>query len=273
MYWMLRTDREGRAVTDTVLDDEQLRRFTDEGYVRVGGVFSRETAERCLDIMWPDTRCDRHDRSTWTKPVVRLGGYGDPPFREAAGSPRLRSALDQVVGRGRWEPTAMLGTVPVRFPHPGDPGDAGWHVEGSFVPDGAHGPYWLNVRSRARALLMLFLFNDVGEDDAPTRIRVGSHLDVPAVLEPAGEAGMSFIEAARRVVPVASKRPLALATGRAGDVFLCHPFLVHAAQPNRGSEPRFMAQPPLLPAVPLRLERDDGDYSLVEAAIRTGLGR
>ena len=33
----------------------------------------------------------------------------------------------------------------------------------------------------------------------------------------------------------------------AGTVYLCHPFLVHAAQPHRGTRPRFMAQPPLLP--------------------------
>ena len=39
----------------------------------------------------------------------------------------------------------------------------------------------------------------------------------------------------------------ALAIGPAGTVYLCHPFLVHAAQPHRGSQPRFMAQPPLLP--------------------------
>jgi hypothetical protein len=38
------------------------------------------------------------------------------------------------------------------------------------------------------------------------------------------------------------------ATGPAGTVYLCHPFLVHAAQPHRGREPRFLAQPPLLPA-------------------------
>ncbi|MDF3856529.1 phytanoyl-CoA dioxygenase, partial [Paracoccus pantotrophus] len=41
--------------------------------------------------------------------------------------------------------------------------------------------------------------------------------------------------------------PEVLATGAAGTVYLCHPFLVHAAQPHRGTRPRFMAQPPLLP--------------------------
>ena len=62
-----------------------------------------------------------------------------------------------------------------------------------------------------------------------------------------------------------------LATGEAGTVYLCHPFLVHAAQPHRGILPRFIAQPPLLPAAPLMLERDDGAYSPLERSIRNAL--
>lgn len=119
---------------------------------------------------------------------------------------------------------------------------------------------------------MLFLFSDVEESDAPTRIRVGSHLDVPRVLEPAGDAGLSFIELAEMLGPTAVRR-LALATGEAGTVYLCHPFLIHAAQPHHGTRPRFMAQPPLYPAEPVLLERADGRYSPVEIAIRMGLGR
>jgi hypothetical protein len=62
-----------------------------------------------------------------------------------------------------------------------------------------------------------------------------------------------------------------MATGEAGTVYLCHPFLVHAAQSHRGTTPRFMAQPPLHPNLPLELERGDGDYSLIEEAILLGL--
>lgn len=65
---------------------------------------------------------------------------------------------------------------------------------------------------------------------------------------------------------------LALATGEAGTVYLCYPFLVHAAQKHRGTRPRFMAQPSLSPAEPYRLERDEGVYSPVEIAIRRALG-
>jgi hypothetical protein len=62
------------------------------------------------------------------------------------------------------------------------------------------------------------------------------------------------------------------ATGAAGTAFLCHPFLVHSAQPHHGLTPRFLAQPPLYPRVPIELIRGDGDYSLVEQPIRLGLG-
>src|SRR6185312_6984283 len=142
-------------------------------------------------------------------------------------------------------------------------------IEGGYLPEGETWPF-TNLASRGRALLMLFLFSEVGVDDAPTRIRVGSHLDIPRLLEPAGEEGLSFIELAEQF-GVTACRPQALATGRPGDVYLCHPFLVHAAQPHHGSRPRFMAQPPLYPAEPLSLDRADGNYSPVEGAILRGL--
>ncbi len=92
-----------------------------------------------------------------------------------------------------------LGTFPVRFPSPDDPGDAGWHVDASFgwQENPADFMEWrVNIVSRGRALLMLFLFSDVGERDAPTRIRVGSHRDIARQLAPAGEAGLTLRELA-----------------------------------------------------------------------------
>jgi hypothetical protein len=124
--------------------------------------------------------------------------------------------------------------------------------------------------------MMLFLFSDVGPADAPTRIKVGSHLDVPPFLAPAGERGTSMLALAQALDAAGKldspQRPLAYATSAAGDVYLCHPFLIHAAQPHRGAVPRFMAQPALEPVGPLELDRADGAYSPVERAVRRGLG-
>ena len=255
------------------LTPTEITALIDRGFVKVEDAFSRELAEEARTILWRDTGCNPDDPSTWTKPVVRLGFYSQPPFVAAANTPTLRRAFDQLVGRGRWVPRGNLGTFPVRFPSSDDPGDAGWHVDASFGTENADFMSWrVNVYSKGRALLMLFLFSDVGPDDAPTRIRVGSHLEMARILAPAGEEGRSLGELAANGFAETAHCPEALATGTAGTVFLCHPFLVHAAQPHRGRHPRFIAQPALLPASGrLELVREDGDYSPVEVAIRTAL--
>lgn len=252
-----------------MLTSDQLEGFVRDGFVRVDEAFPRELADEGREILWRDTGCDPANPATWTRPVIRLGGYAQRPFDLAVNTAKLHEACDQLVGKGRWEQRRSLGTFPVRFPSPEDPGDTGWHIDVSFGGDPTDFLSWrANVASRGRALLMLFLFSNVEEDDAPTRIRVGSHIDMARQLAPAGDEGLALRE---MDFDVGARRPLALATGPAGTVYLCHPFLIHAAQPHRGRTPRFMAQPPLLPAEPLRLAREDGAYSPVERAIRMAL--
>ena len=254
------------------LSPAQIDSFITDGFVRIDNAFPTALADECRAILWRDTGCDPHDPSTWGKPVIRLGMYSQPPFRQAANTAVLYAAYDQLAGEGRWLPPQALGTFPVRFPSPDDPGDAGWHVDVSFGTENPDFMEWrANVSSRGRALLMLFLFSEVGERDAPTRIRVGSHIDIARRLAPAGDAGLTLRELAATGFAESAGRPEVLATGSPGTVYLCHPFLVHAAQPHHGTRPRFMAQPPLLPATPLALERADGDYSAVEIATRTAL--
>jgi hypothetical protein len=258
------------------LSDAQIRQFIEDGFVRLDRAFPRELADQGRAILWRDLPCDPDNPATWTRPVIRLGYYGDEPFMRAVNSPVLHAAFDQLVGKRRWSPRGDLGTFPVRFPSAEDPGDAGWHIDVSF-PGVASDPneqqdfssWRANITSRGRALLMLFLFSDVGECDAPTRIKVGSHRDIARLLAPAGEAGASHWTPDQ--LADALGRLETLATGEAGTVYLCHPFLLHAAQMHRGTKPRFMAQPPLHPAEPFRLDREDGRYSPVEIAIRLAL--
>jgi hypothetical protein len=99
------------------------------------------------------------------------------------------------------------------------------------------------------------LYSDVSEHDAPTSIRIGSHADVARALYPEGDKGLAFMELAEKLHQMPD-RELAYATGKAGTVYLCHPFLAHAAQPHHGTEPKFMAQPPLLLREELSVEGD-----------------
>jgi phytanoyl-CoA dioxygenase PhyH len=254
------------------LTQGEIDQFINDGFVRIADAFSAETAAAARAILWRDTGCDPNDRATWTKPVIRLWDYPQEPFRGAVNTPVLHRAFDALVGKDRWVPPESLGSFPIRFPHRDDPGDTGWHVDSSFPPDPPVGNDYMrwriNFRSKGRALLMLFLFSDVGVDAAPTRIRIGSHLAVARLLRPAGEQGMSTVELAEKATPATQGLKEIVATGKAGTVYLCHPFLVHAAQPHRGRAPRFLAQPPLMPRVPFELNRADGEYSPVERAIR-----
>lgn len=256
----------------STLSKAQLSQFVQHGFIRLDQAFPKAVADEGRRILWQDIPAHPNDPSTWTQPVVRLGEYAQEPFRQAVNTPLLHAAFDQLVGKGRWLPRYSLGTFPIRFPSTDDPGDAGWHVDASF-PGANPSDYlaWrVNVHSRGRALLMLFLFSDVGERDAPTRIRVGSHLKVAKLLEAYGKEGLAFMELAQKL-EVTADCPQVLATGEAGTVYLCHPFLAHAAQPHHGTEPRFLAQPPLLSTDDFRIDHKKAEHSLVEDAIRMGL--
>jgi hypothetical protein len=230
-----------------MLDDEQIEAFVQDGFVRVESAFPRSVAAECRERLWEATGCDPNDATTWIRPVIRIGGLDDAPFQVAATTDRLHETFDQLVGVRRWLPRVGLGTFQCR--------------------QHSVGGYRINLVSRGRALLMLFLFSDVGNDDAPTRIRVGSHLRLPSLLAPYQHDGTSLAE-----LPPLEDLRVVEAVGRAGDVYLCHPFLVHAAQPHRGSTPKFMAQPPLYPAGgQLSLDDPDAASTPVVRAILLGL--
>lgn len=250
------------------LSDSQIEQFIHEGYVKLEQAFPSELAAACRQILWQDLPVDSNNPSSWTQPVIRLGEYFQEPFQQAANTAQLLAAYDQLAGAGNWLPRMSLGSFPIRFPSQEEPKDTGWHVDASFPGENASNFFeWrINLASRGRGLLMLFLFSDVGETDAPTRIRVGSHLKVAKILAPAGEAGLSFMELAQQLNGT-EESPEILATGQAGTVYLCHPFIVHAAQAHRGKEPKFMAQPPLLMRGEFNLHRANHEYCPVELAI------
>ena len=245
----------------------EIEQFITDGFVRIDEAFPRALANEARAILWRATGCTPDDPATWTKPVVRLGMFTEPALVGAANTPRLRQAYDALVGEGRWRPCAAMGTVPVRFPSPHDPGDAGWHIDVSFGTESPDFMSWrANIHSKGRALLMLFQFSDVDDTDAPTRNRVGSHADIARRLAPAGEAGLTLGELAATGFAESAHRSEVAATGVAGTVYLCHPFLVHAAQPHHGTRPRFLAQPPLLP-------NDSGESAALPNAVEIATRR
>jgi hypothetical protein len=243
----------------------ELEQFADQGFVHLRSTFPRELALECRDLAAEQLLIDVSDPSSWHAPVVR-GLVEGEPLLQAANRPRLVEAIHELLDPDRWLPRPNLGLFVVRFPAERDPGDAGWHIDSSF--ESADGSWHVNYRSRQRGLLLLCLLSDVDVDDAPTRIMPGSHLKIPTLLRRFGDDGVFGLHAP---LPEPTE-PIAYATGEAGDVYLCHPFLVHAASwPHRGTAPRFVSQPPVSLVGDLGLDGDARDLSPVARAVRNGL--
>jgi hypothetical protein len=122
---------------DDRMTDELVEHFLADGFVKIEGAFPQRVAEDCARLLWRETGYDAQDPGTWKDPVVRVSGMAQGPFAAAANSPVLHEAFDLLVGESRWEPRYSLGSFPLRFPHEEEPDDAGWHIEGSYLPEGA----------------------------------------------------------------------------------------------------------------------------------------
>jgi hypothetical protein len=248
--------------------------FVRDGYVAVRGAVDANTVAACRELAWAAMGrrgIRRDDPASWPPLVEGMGDLAGEPFVAAYMAPALTAAYDELIGPSRWKPSVDIGqAVVVRLPAEGERANAGYHIEGSYAPPaGEPGRWWVNIRSRDRGLLALFLLTDVGQDDAPTRLLCGSHLAVPSFLAPYGEKGTDADAEFWR--PSTLCRTVAHATGKAGDVFLCHPFIVHTATwPHRGAGPRMIAQPAV--NAPNGFMLDGSDPSPVAQAIVKGLG-
>ncbi|MFC6884933.1 MULTISPECIES: phytanoyl-CoA dioxygenase family protein [Actinomadura] len=244
--------------------------FVRDGHVVIRRAFDADVAAACREVIWSVLEShgiDRADRGTWRAPKVDAACPPGGPFAAAASGAVLVGAIDALIGAGRWQAPIPAHGGTVKFPFEDWPGDTGWHIEGNRW---GGEDYWTDARSTGRGLTAFFLFSDVGRNDAPTRLVSGSHLSVPPILAAAGPAGMSGGAVAERLRPSVLHRPVTHATGRAGDVYLLHPFLVHTATwPHTGTTPRMMSQPGI--AVPDGFDLDGTDPSPVAEAIVRGL--
>jgi Phytanoyl-CoA dioxygenase (PhyH) len=250
-----------------MLSRSEIDQFIELGYVRVEEAFPRRVAFDCTALAMQQLEIPAS--APWPEPVVR-GVVNGQPFHQAANAVRLLEAVDQLLEGEAWLPRPNLGLVVIRLPSRADPGDTGWHIDASFQGPTTDTLYdwYVNYRSRGRGLLLLCLLSDISVEDAPTRILEGSHHAIPPLLRPFGEDGVLGLSA-----PLPDPDgPVVSATGLAGDVYLCHPFLVHAASwPHVGSQPRLIAQPPIALEGALRLETADQELSPVALTVRRAL--
>jgi len=222
-----------------------LEAFTTHGFVKIAQAAPRSAADAVREKLWQQLELSPDRPDQWTAPVRWAADMvGAGPFGEIVRSPALAAALDAICGIRGWQPRGSLGNIPVRFPGVAPADDRGWRIDANTpLPDGT----W-TFTGRPHTVLLLTLLSDVGRDDAPTRIRAGSHHDVARVL---GPEPVEMADMGRLIDAASLGRPVAYATGQPGDMYVVHPFTAHAADEHRGRTPRFMAQGPIMLTRPL----------------------
>jgi hypothetical protein len=315
-------------VKSTVLSQDQIEQFIDRGYTRLEEAFPAERALEAQKLLWnkveEKSSVRLEDRSTWTKPMVHLQeGYDDPVFRDCM-TDRLSDAVEDLVGRGRWQHygdrTIGWGWWPVNFSlgadQPWDVPANGWHWDGI--------QFTHTVDAPDQGLLLLCMFSEIGKHGGGTLVAEGSHQVVARFLNqhpqgisvhdgikqvnathpwiheltsggvdpyaPGQSADTAKLNAPPTPLPVdgipyrvhkfmrqetidadGTRLRVAETTANPGDIFLCHPFLYHAASQNHSGKPRFMCNRTTPLKERLKFNREDGDYSAVEISIRRAL--
>jgi hypothetical protein len=251
------------------LTDEQVERFLADGFVVIKNAFSQEQAQALCRTVWTRLGYDPEDRATWAEHRIHMPSLSHVDVAEFA--PTAWDAICDLCGgedritTGRWGDGFIVNLGADDHAEkwvPPSPTAGGWHKDGDFFRHFLDSP--------EQGLLTIVLWSDVVPTGGATFVAADS---VPVVARylaghPEGVAPGDFGPA--NLIAQCSR--FFEATGEAGDVYLMHPFLLHASSLNALRRPRLITNPPIHLKEPMRFSRPDGDYSLVERAILRGLG-
>jgi hypothetical protein len=110
--------------------------FSTDGFLVVRNAVVFDIVRACVAVIEEELRArgvGPRDPRTWIAPVVRFPCPDGPAFAAAGTSLALRGVYNALLGPDRWiRRQGVGGSIPMRFPSLDDPGDAGWHIDGSY---------------------------------------------------------------------------------------------------------------------------------------------
>jgi hypothetical protein len=243
----------------------ESRDFLVDGVISLRGCLDLSTgsrARRFFERSFGASNLVPDDPSSWPRGHVVL-----PPriaVRASTLAPDLVDFCTSILGRPRnVKPWVWTSALILNHGTGRECGDD-WHIDGDFFRhyvDGAE-----------QALVVVVLWTDVAPGHGATLVVPGSHIEVVRWLnanpEGAELADIPFGEIADRLP---ARREL---TGRAGDVYVLHPKLIHGTSANPDFTPRVISNAVVSLDEPLRLagSADEEWPSLLERSYLFALG-
>ncbi|CCX08383.1 hypothetical protein FPQ18DRAFT_352140 [Pyronema domesticum] len=260
----------------SVLSQEQINTFLTHGYVRIPAAFSPEKAASWSSNVWSRLGCSPVDQSTWKKERIHLPPQNREHVRTF--SPIAWQAMCALLGgedriddaNAFWSDAFIVNLgVPGSVPDHSGKNDGAklwdWHVDGDFFV------HFLD--SREQGLLVIPIFSDIEEGGGGTMIApdgisiISKYLyDHPEGVQPSFGGGGWFVQRARECETFVEM------TGKAGDVILMHPFMLHSASRNYTRAHRVITNPRIGLKKPFTYGRDGSQLSLVERKTLMSLG-
>jgi hypothetical protein len=249
-----------------MLSVEQQDEFARNGILRIPGAIALKHAQEMCNVVWTALQKRYEIRSSdpdsWQ--AQRITGTHDLPKSATfsqIGSPQVREALDDLLGRRNWESPERWGSLLVAFPESRERWTVphqGWHLDFPATRS-LQGLFAVRVFTCLSKLApggggTLFvagshrLVDGLPRKENVERLRsadarkalIRSCPWVEALCSADGtdervqrfmERGEVFDDAELRVVQM---------TGEPGDVVLTHPYLLHAVAKNCSSDPRIV---------------------------------
>ena len=260
--------------TYRTLTESDVNHFVEKGHIVLQNCFPRELAEEWRAFAFKRLGCAPDDPSTWETPRIHLPSMNRVPIQEVA--PRAWHAICDLVGGedriadpwGNSKPSWGDGFI-INFSlgadtpwQPPSPEVSGWHKDGDFFRHFLDSP--------EQGLLTIVVWSDIYPQSGGTFVACDSVQHVaqrlyehPEGLPPGGFGRL-----------IGKCKDFAEITGKAGDVVLLHPFILHAASQNPSGRARFITNPPVGLAEPMNFNRENpDDFSPVELSVLHGLGK
>jgi hypothetical protein len=253
----------------SMLTDEQREQFMTDGFVLVRNAFDPENSVARLREACAVLGYNLDDPETWTKEYDRVPTTDRVRLDEFAPT-AWQVSCDLMGGAERVKYCPGLGIFAVNFRQGADApyrqasaATPGWHK------DGWQFKHFLD--SPDQGLLGIPLITDVFSEGGGTFIAADS----------VGVMARYLAEHPEGIMPGGFDTPYLLSqchdfreiTGKAGDFYVLHPYMMHAVSQNRLRKPRAICNILYVLNEPMDFNRPNpADYSPVEAAILRGLG-
>jgi len=261
----------------TTFTDEDYEHFVAHGWVKLEACFDAgpgSLVERWRAESWARAGLDPEDPASWpARPKVLRPATERVRVREFApaawagivrvmGGPERMRNPDFEWGNNFLMNYAVGADEPWVPCGPESPQGINWHVDGSWFRHFLDSP--------EQGILGVVCWDDMLHQGGATCIAPDS-IGVIAEYLRARPEGVGPNEFPWQEL-IDSCSEFVECTGRAGDVFLVHPFVMHRGSQNLLRRPRFMTNIVTSFREPMCFDRPDGGYSAIEDAILRALG-